>query len=82
MGNRLTGDGYFNNDVVVGPTADARAMRLINDHNMWVYGDPRTIKAKEALIRALKVDVYPQQTCIHTYKALKYVKMLGCKRVI
>lgn len=80
--NRTNGD-MFNHgrDAVFGPTADAAAISLIDDYTLGRFGAPFTNSAKLRLISALKINVYPKQLCLATYRAIGLAQIVNVEQL-
>lgn len=69
-------------DIVIGPTADARTIRLIDTYTHGGFGITASLSAKTKLIEALKTDQFPVQVCICTQAGLKQLCRMDENRII
>jgi len=69
LANRVTATKSHDYDIVIGATADDDTRLSLQVYRLGGYGDVNSDVAKNALIAALKVDVYPVQTYFGTQLA-------------
>lgn len=82
MQNRNHGQTIHPYDIVVGPTADARTIRLIDTYTHGGFGAVASLSAKTKLIEELKPYQYPMQVCICTQTGLEQLCRIDEKRII
>lgn len=78
LDNRDHKNRNHNYEVVIGPTADANTVVLIEEYKMGAFGNPDTNRAKEALIAKLKTYKYSFQTCLCSYNVVNQIRRIDC----
>lgn len=71
----------FGYDVVIGPTADANVTGYMYRYLNGALGVPGSLAAREALLRAVKPDIYSRQICLHTQRAINCAVLVDRKTV-
>ena len=82
MQNRNYGQTIHPYDIVIGPTADARTIRLIDTYTHGGFGAAASLRAKTKLIEELKPYRFPMQVCICTQTGLEQIRRIDEKRII
>ncbi len=82
MQNRNYGQTMHPYDIVAGPTADARTIRLIDMYTHGGFGAAASLSAKTKLIEELKTHRFPMQVCICTQAGLNQICRIDEKRII
>lgn len=68
-------DGFKHDyDVVIGPTADANAVGILDDYMDGEYGNPNDRMVKAKVIDMLKTYVYGKQFCFSTQNAVNRIQ--------
>jgi len=73
--NRATATKAHDYDIVTGATADDDTRLSLQVYRLGGYGDIDSAVAKNALVAALKLDVYPTQTYFGTQRAADTLKL-------
>jgi len=76
LANRATATKSHDYDIVVGATADDDTRLSLQIYRLGGYGDVSSDAAKNALVAALKLDVYPQQTYFGTQQAANALELI------
>lgn len=74
LANRSSKYKIHNYDIVIGPTADAQTVPIIQEYYAK-YGKNMSDTVLSNLIKDLKPDVYPKQYYFGTKESLKYLKI-------
>ena len=69
-------------DIVIGPTADARTINLIDRYVHGGFGAVDSLVAKSQLVEELKTYRYPTQICICTQAGLDQICRVNEKRIV
>jgi len=76
LANRATATKSHDYDIVIGATADDDTRLSLHIYRLGGYGDIGSPVAKNALIAALKLNVYPTQTYIGTQRVADMLKFI------
>lgn len=74
ISNRKVVDFKHNYDVVIGPIADARTVRILDDYIEGKYGNPNSAKVKADVIRILQQKDLGIQYCFCTQRAVDLIQ--------
>lgn len=77
--NRYNKDKKHDYDIVIGPTADAQTVPILNRYRNR-YGYNMSDDVLLELIQEMKPDVYPKQYYFGTENAIKYLKIQLSRR--
>lgn len=78
MENRKYKQLVHNYEVVIGPTADANVITLIDRYNRGKFGIVGSLNAKQALIAELKPYRYSNQTCLCSENVINQIRRIDC----
>ena len=76
LANRQSPNKTHDYDVVIGATADDDTRISLDTYRMGAYGKVGSDTAKQALVPALELDVFPKQTFIATQGVADMLKLV------
>lgn len=80
MHNRIVCTGH-NYDIVIGGTADAKAMSIIKNYSSEYISGTMTNELAQIIIKRLKTEVYSRQYCFHTQRSIQCLRLIDVKEI-